>query len=266
MITPLLVAFPGSQWRSHVKATWAYLQEHYKITDDKDCSTHIHISVEGGYSLEELKRIASSVIHFEPALEALVPDARRQVCGWARSSWIDSHDFAAKGASRASAILKISRVTDFQGLLRLMNPSSQRGYGWNFRAIMKYYTIEFRKPPASKTANEALGWAELAMSFVQTSIRYGSLERLKVIPPTVGGLRWFLRQNHVSRINEPERLNWIWEDKDPNAYVEGRSFEYEENSAQLRTIRKMIEADKMKIQKLIKRTQEPYWPDESFQA
>ncbi|KAF7512351.1 hypothetical protein GJ744_001919 [Endocarpon pusillum] len=261
MLTPLFVAFPRSPWRSHVQATWKFLQQHYEITDNKNCGTHVHISVEGGYSLEDVKRVASASIHFDTAFEALVPETRRGRCEFARSMWIDARKFAAKGRSRAEAILMINSVTDFHAFSSLVQPYTLRGYVWNFRSILKYYTIEFRKPPASKTADEALGWAELAMSFVQSSIRYGSPERLRLIPPTVGGLRWFLRQNHIARSNEPERLDQIWAGKDPNAFVEGIPLEDVECPEGMEKIAKMIERDRRDILKQIHSTQEPYWPE-----
>lgn len=260
MITPLFVAFPSSRWRSHVEATWSYLQQHYEVTGNDDCGTHVHVSLEGGYSLDELKLVAQAALHFEPSFEALVPEARRyhSEC---QSSWIDSHEFAIKGQSRAESILIISRATSFHTLLDLMQPYNVRRYIWNFRSILKYYTIEFRKPPASKTANEALAWAELAISFVQTSIRYASPERLGQIPPTVGGLRWFLRQHHVPHLNEPNRLDWIWEGLDPNSFVEGTPLGGLRTPAELAKIRRMSESDKRRILRFIQSTREPYWQD-----
>lgn len=261
MLTPIFVAFPRSPWRSHVQATWRYLQQHYEITENKKCGTHVHISVEGGYSLEDVKRVASASIHFDTAFEALVPETRRGRCEFARSMWIDACEFAAKGRSRAESILMISGVTDFHAFLNLTEPYILRGYSWNFRSIFKYYTIEFRKPPASRTADEALSWAELAMSFVQSSIRYGSPERLRLIPPTVGGLRWFLRQSHVARLNEPERLDWVWAGKDPNAFVESMPLEHVDGLAGMARVERIIERDMRDILKQIDSTQEPYWPE-----
>jgi Putative amidoligase enzyme len=257
-----------------VQATWNYLQSNYDITTNKNCATHVHVSVEGGYSLEELKCVAQSAIHFEAAFDALVPEHRRDPLGFARSSWIESHEFAVKGRSRAQSILMINQVPDFQSLLALMNPGGTRFCGWNFLSILKYYTIEFRKPPASRTADEALAWAEFAMSFVQTSIRFGTPERLRLVPPTVGGLRWFLRQSFVLQLNEPERLESIWKDKHPNMFVESKPMDRTQveshlgmrSEAQLSKIRETIEADRKKIIRFRDITQEPYWPEEIRQT
>ncbi|KAF7510227.1 hypothetical protein GJ744_006923 [Endocarpon pusillum] len=219
MVSPIFVAYCGSPWRTHVESTWNYLQQYYKITEDDSCATHIHVSVEGGYSFEEIKRVARSAIHFEAAVEALVPSVRSGgICEWAKSSWLDSEHLALEDRSRERSMIFLDTVNDFYSFLSVMNPDGERGYTWNFHSIEKFYTIEFRKPPASITANEVLSWAELAMSFVQASIKHGSLEKLRRIPSTIGGLCWFLEQCNVPGFNEHHRLNRFWEGKDARAF------------------------------------------------
>ncbi len=219
MVSPIFVAHCGSRWRTHVESTWDYLQQYYEITGDAACATHIHVSVEGGYSFEEIKRVARSAIHFEAAFDALVPSARRGGnCEWAKSSWLDSEHLALKDRSRERSMLFLDTVNDFFSFLSVMNPDGERGYTWNFRSIEKFYTIEFRKPPASTTAKQALSWAELAMSFVQASIRYGLPGKLRDIPSTVGGLRWFLEQSNITGFNEHYRLQKFWESSDAHAF------------------------------------------------
>jgi Putative amidoligase enzyme len=222
MATPLFVAFRGSDWRSHVETTWRYLQQNYRVTGDEHCATHVHVSVEGGYSLAELKRIAGSVVHFEPAFDVLVPPQRRSgKCEFSKSSWLDSYHLALQNRSRAQSVSYINSISNFESLLLVMNPDQEKKYGWNFLSIEKYYTVEFRKAQASTTSEEALSWAELAMSFIQAALEHGSLAKLREVPSTVGGLRWFLGQSHVPGLNEPERLQWFWTGKDMNEFVVG---------------------------------------------
>lgn len=260
MRSPLFVAFPGSQWRRHVEATWKYLKHGYAVTAGCDCATHIHLSVEGGYSLNELKRIAQSVIHFEPAFEALVsPERRAGSLQHARSSWLDSHHLALFSRSRQHSIMFIDSLTDFYTLATVMNPDGERSYGWNFRSIEKYYTVEFRKPQASTTADEVLGWAELAMSFIQASLRYGSIEKLSRVPSTVGGLRWFLRQANVPGLNEQNRLDRLWRGTNPNAFAEPGSSRQDLTSEEQATIEKMKEHDEHQILISASTNREPYW-------
>ena len=111
-----------------------------------------------------------------------------------------------------------------------------KGYSWDFRSILKYYTIEFCKHPASKTANEVLG--DVVCSDVHKVRLAGEVES---DPTNCWVLRWFLRQNHVARLNEPGRLEWIWTGKDPNAFVEGMPLEYVDDLAGTARVRRMIE-------------------------
>ena len=261
MISPLFVAYPGSSWRSHVEATWKYLEQYYEITGSKDCATHIHISVEGGYSFGEVKRIAQSVLYFEPAFAALVPGERRgEKCDWAKSSWLDSDHLAVEDRSRDQSMAFIDTVTDFYSFLTVMN-TEQRYYAWNFRSIEKYYTIEFRQPPASTTVNEALSWAELAMSFIQASIEHGYRAKLRKVPATVGGLRWFLEQSNVPGMNEHRRLEWFWEGKDANTFVQTvarRTMFVTEEEIMER--RRKLDKGQIKLSTMTSRA--PYWRED----
>jgi Putative amidoligase enzyme len=252
MITPLFVAFAGSRWRRHVEATWRYLQNSYKITDNLNCGTHIHVSVEGGYSLEEIKRVAQATVHFEPAFEALVPEHRTSRNIWTRSSWLGSPDLAAKDLSRAGCIQLIEEASDFLIFLGVMHPDSIGGYSWNFTTIKKHYTIEFRKPPASKAVEEALGWAELAMNFVQASLRFESPDKLREFPPTVGGLRRFLQKYEIEGLNEPARLQCIFKDKDPNAFALVKPTGINMKKSQMATIERVIAAERSVIESVIR--------------
>ena len=64
-------------WRDEVEALWSFLHRAYFISGNSNCSTHVHVSRAEDFTLLELKRISQVVIHFEPGLEALMPDERR---------------------------------------------------------------------------------------------------------------------------------------------------------------------------------------------
>lgn len=260
MASPILVAYQESPWRDHVNVTWKYLQQHYQVTGDEHCATHIHVSVEGGYSLEELKRIACSVIHFEPAFDALVPPPRRSGnCEFSKSNWLDSDHLALQNRSRAQSIVYIDMITDFYSLLVLMNPDNEKKFGWNFLSIEKYYTVEFRKPQASITVEAVLSWAELAISFVQAAIRHGSPQQLQDIPSTVGGLRWFLEQINVPGLNEHHRLHRFWRGIKMDEFFIGMPMRLFLTDEEKRSIAIMRELDEKEILRSIKTAKEPYW-------
>ncbi len=217
MRTPIIDVRAG--WRNSIIFTWEHLREYYDITHNHECATHIHISLVPQYDLEELKRVAMSVIYFETAFEALVPETRRGNV-WAQSNWLESPSFAQRNRSRWESITEIERVIDASEFLQLMQNFGDPRYAWNFwNLTTANKTIEFRKPPGSVTADEALSWAELALNFIQVSIRLGSSRLLRSYSANIKGLRLFLRQVNEPGVNEPDRLDRLWAGEPPNAAV-----------------------------------------------
>ncbi|KAI0392851.1 hypothetical protein F5Y17DRAFT_434922 [Xylariaceae sp. FL0594] len=51
----------------------------------------------------------------------------------------------AANVSRAGAIAKLDACGAVDHVIELMNPSGSRFFGWNFQAIKKYKTVEFRR-------------------------------------------------------------------------------------------------------------------------
>lgn len=258
MISPLFVSYQGSNWRSYVEATWRSLEKSYSIQASTECATHIHVSVAKGYSLKEMKRIAQTIVHFEPAINALVPRCRLfPVNYYAKSSWLDSDKLGKENRQRAESINFISHIGSYNRLLAVMQPNEDRHYAWNFRAYERYRTIEFRLPPASRAAHECLAWAELAMTVVQAGIRHGTPEKLIQVPPTVGGLRWFLDQSAVPGMNEPRRLDEFWK-LGTEYFVQGSLIGRTMTGEQRALMGRLIEADTRRIQQASRR-RPPYW-------
>lgn len=269
MVSPMFRAFSGSRWREDVEATWSYLSQHYDIIGTKLAATHIHIGLEPAYSLTDLKRLAQAVIHFETAFELLVPCARRENI-YAKSNWLDAHGLARKGKSRRESIVAIEEVANIHDLLDLLHPvvpskgCNDRNFAWNFHSWSTKQSVEFRKPPASLTSKEALSWAELAMSFAQASTSCPTSQELQRIPPTIGGLRWFLRKYaNVPGVNQPGRLQRLWRGKDPEAILEpvpqAPELECQERREMETLLKNMIVADKRRIRLLIRQARGRYW-------
>ena len=211
MKSPILDVFPGSPWRAHVKEVWRYLKRCYKVTGDERCGTHIHISLIPNYSLAELKQLASSVVYFEPAFLALVPEHRRS-CTYAVSNWLISPQLGRLGRSRHQSMKDISNAPDEVELFGLIQGYINSHFSWNFlNFFTSKGTVEFRLPPASLTAEATLGWAELALNFVQAATQHGS--SIGRYAANVGGLRSFLRRVNVRGLNEPAWLRQLWENK-----------------------------------------------------
>lgn len=260
MKSPIFVAFDGSPWRSRLVETWKYLRDNYEITGNEKCGTHIHVSVEGGYSFEEIKHIAASALYFEPAFDALVPlDRTGGQCEYARNLWLDGRNLAKGNRSRVDSCKYIKTIPDFKYFLDVMNPS-QHMYSWNFRCIARFYTIEFRKPPFCTAEDEVLAWAEIVMAFIQSSIRYGgTMDILETIPPTVKGLRCFLEKSHIPGMSKHEQFEWVFRGKDPDAFVEATTWKDSWNSNEMQLqLERMKRTDRRRIQRLRVTAREPY--------
>lgn len=71
-----------------------------------------------------------------------------------------------------------------------------RYWAWNFRAIEKFGSIEFRKGDASRNGREAVAWAELVLLFVQAAVQT-TPESLKEVPANVAALKNFLGRDKL---------------------------------------------------------------------
>ena len=220
MTSPILRPYPGSTWRQQVQATWRFLGEHYRVNTNECCSTHVHISVHRGFSLRNIKNIAQCALHFEPALEVFVP-AERRYNYYSKGNWINNTNLAGRNLSRIDSVAKIEACETRSQVRRLMHPNADRYFGWNFDSLKKLNTIEFRKGAGSRTAGEALAWAELAMRFVLSAMRSNvTPEFLRKIPPNIHGLHWFLRQvKAVEGVSDPRYLAPLFADKLPQASI-----------------------------------------------
>ncbi len=264
MISPIFDAYPRSGWRGHVITTWKFLEQHYSITTNDSCATHIHVSLDPNYDLKDLKRLAVAIIHFEPAFEALMPVGRKGN-PYCKSNWLENPRLGRAGLSRSESIADIERLLDVYHVIETIQTSDDKFFAWNFDSLNEHNTIEFRKPPASSSADEALSWAELALNFIQASLRYGTSRRLKRIPSTIKGLRWFLRQVCVPSMNAPSRLDRIWAGKDENAASEPWVWPRSKMSREMELaarLRNLSEADLERVLNQANSAREPYWPQQ----
>ncbi|KAK6855676.1 hypothetical protein PG995_007827 [Apiospora arundinis] len=222
MVSPILSVYQGSLWRRDVDATWRFLEQNYTVTANEDCSTHVHMSLTDGYTVVQLKRLAQAIIHFEPAIEALLPPARRGN-EYARSNWVDNENFAYRKLTRDQSIAVIEGCRDADEVINLMNPKQSRYFGWNFLALKKYSTVEFRRGASSLTVEDVFMWVDFAISFLQASMRVRGMEDFKMYPPSVGGLSMFVHFANLPSdpgMHVATHLDRLFAGRKPNERVE----------------------------------------------
>ena len=265
LVSPILRAFPGSTWRKSVELTWKCLADRYDIDTNHQCGTHIHISLDPFFNVRELVQIAQAVLHFEPAIEALVPEDRRGN-DFCKSNWLGSPHLGAANISRPDSVAKIGKIQDPSELIRCMGNREDRGYSRNFLSLMdkKKRTLEFRKPPGSTTVEQPLSWAEFVLSFIQAAIKCDSAEQLQRFPAHVGGLQWFLKQSNVPGVNEHHRLARLFAGQAPMATLQPKpNLEaYGLKLTQLKAAKKMLkekaDADHRRVLDHAKKAQIPH--------
>jgi Putative amidoligase enzyme len=242
---------------------WIYLKENFYIEANDSCGTHVHISLSEGYTLKNLKSVAQTIIHFEPSLEALLPENRRGN-EYSRSNWIDNPNFAYKKLSRAQSIDVIEQCSTIREVVLLMNPNHDKMFGWNFLYLLSdpKGTIEFRRGAASTTVTDVFMWVELAMSFIQAAIRIGVPENLQKIPRTVGGLQWFIKKadlgDSVTGMFESRHLDRLFAGKGPDATLSPKPLG-ELSPEKKKKLLKKKEEDKRKNVIQSKMLQPPFW-------
>ncbi|KAK4135061.1 hypothetical protein BT67DRAFT_420686 [Trichocladium antarcticum] len=190
LVSPILTAYKGGVWRKDVQKMWQFLVGEFRVSADESCSTHVHLSLASGFALSQLKRLAQAVIYFECAIEALMPVDRRGN-EYARSNWIDNKHLAYKNLTRDQSMLAIEACKSQRDVINLMNPDQSKYFGFNFLALEKYKTVEFRRGAASTTVNHVFKWVEFAMTFLQASIQASDMGTFKKFQPTVSGLKQF---------------------------------------------------------------------------
>ena len=241
MGSPKFWASPDSNWVNQVKQTWSFLQNNYEISKSLHCGTRVHVSIESGFdsrrtSLQNLKKIAQCVIHFESAVEACVPEERRSN-RTAKSNWIDNTNFAHEKLTRRKVIDIIEKCDNEKELIELMCPGD-RYFAWNFRALRKHGTIEFRKGAASLSGDVAIAWAQLVLQFVESAVQVprSSWER---IPANVKGLKRFLGTDPYGYLHPILKCIDETESAQPGIVIDCRS------QVEMQMLERKLKADKM---------------------
>lgn len=262
-ISPIFRAHEGSRWRQHVEFMWRFLLADFHVDSNASCGTHVHLSRVGGYSLSDLKKICQSLIHFEPAFEAILPEERLGN-EYGRSNWLDNKNFGHQNLSRRQSIAIIQRVSTMRELVLLMNPDHDKMFGWNFLYLLNnpHGTIEFRRGAASTSVQDVFVYIEIAMSFLEASVRLGDVESLKSVPATVGGLQWFIQAaklpDGIPGLFDSRYLKLFFAGKNQSAFREPRPLGIL-SPYKLNKLNRKKEEDKRKNVAMVKMLQEPYW-------
>ena len=193
LLSPIFHTNSGNTWREHIEAVWKFLTEHYIVTSDKPIyRSQVHVWFDPKCTFEQLQSLAASIIHFEPAFEALAPVTPEHIPD--RSNWLYSHELASRGHGRTGAIeFMVEHAVEEDQLVEMMQNPASKAFAWNFLDYKRDRLIECRRCPSFLTADEAFSWIELIMSFIRAAMQLqGPVEVLPSLPRNLRGLRDYL--------------------------------------------------------------------------
>ena len=181
--------------------TWTYLNKHYEIEGHVQYYNKVYINLDRHYwELADVKKIAQAIIHFEPALELLVPDGLSRSDSW--SNELPNNSFLGEAKkSRSQAIEAIAAIQDASKIWQMVRPIQERGHvyccpcyynSWSFVWRMVVEPLQVCTPEATSVAAAATSWADFARLFIQAALACRSARKLQDIPPNHEGLRHFM--------------------------------------------------------------------------
>lgn len=180
----------GETWLPLLDIVMSVLNYDFELSTHHQCSTSVHVvPARGHWTLGEAKSLAASAIYFERCFDALMPYYRRRTI-FAKSN---RHNRWLGQRSVPSCVGSIYEETDsFANLAVRMNwcgagtatadalgssdDFAHDAYRWNFMGLMRnddgYGTIEFRQPPGSTDAADAIRWIMLVGCFARLSCAF----------------------------------------------------------------------------------------------
>lgn len=196
---------------------WTFLKSWYTIRGNESCGTHVHISIAGGYTYDNVIRVAQAAIYFEEIFDEILPKERRQNI-YSKSNYVENDNLNYLSRTEAINLLQSCRNTN--EIVNKFCPT--RYYGWNFLNLIKGKgTIEFRRGPFGTPKNgETLVWVHIVRLFIKTCWveNHRFLAFLKNHRQNIDGLKLYL--NHTEPLPKvvAEHLNRF----DNSGFVERR--------------------------------------------
>ncbi len=172
-------------WIANLKAVFKALQTSFAIQVNRSCSMHLHVKPVQGWHPQEVKSLAKAAAVFDDAITKIMP-ADRKASPWARSNFHDVNSLIPLTNIEKRLVAEFSQVgrkawrhlfDRFDTRLRRNEDipqvlGDQRSVSMNFLPVNNgdCGTIEFRRPPGVRTAQEAQRWAGFAVAFMSASL------------------------------------------------------------------------------------------------
>ncbi|KAI9764376.1 MAG: hypothetical protein M1840_008514 [Geoglossum simile] len=180
----------ADNWLAEIDLLWTLLDDFCFIRSDDSCGTHVHTSLRGRYTLDELKRIAKATVYYEPAITSVMPNERK-VSLWSRSNMSESTQLrqAYDNAQIHGYGYLFDWIDSFEDEEALSNAiSPTKAVSWNFKNAVPggCGTVEFRRPPQVTSTEATKHWIAFTLCLVTYSVHcdFSQISQLTGKPST----------------------------------------------------------------------------------
>lgn len=193
-MSPILLFSRQSHWLSQIRTVWSTVETGFDVQATTQCSTHVHVSpATGPWTLGQVQHVAMAAVYFERCIDAMVPETRR-LNDWCKSNrWNDRfktlsmaqifHDIQAQPTAKkvAEHMCWCSKGSETGVTAGARTDFQHYTFRWNLASLSSIKgTVEFRLPPPSANAGQAIGWIIFTVSLVHWATQHaGELDPSK---------------------------------------------------------------------------------------
>lgn len=163
--TPIL---RNGQWKWVLPKMCQALRENFDLEWNASTTLQVHIG-NGGYSLQDLKRVSKAIIIFEKQMDTYHPADRS---GDEFNIQSNRRNEVFRDLNDFEAVRLIDQTNNIDELLRIINQDFQdhrrysRYYRYNLTSVKKYNTIEFKQAAGTDDEDQMLDWVSRVIRFV----------------------------------------------------------------------------------------------------
>ncbi|KAK9794509.1 putative Amidoligase enzyme [Seiridium cardinale] len=172
----------NEDWQEEVDHIFSVLSQYCEIKLTVGCSMHIHVSptqtadLQQKYTIVQLRSILNAISFYDAAITQIMPAERKN------NLWAQSNVNGEKTPSKIKMAYRAVPQRSWGPLFSIfgsikMKAMVHREMGqdkymsWNFGHLMDQCgTIEFRRPPGVKTADDAKHWAAFTLGFINMAM------------------------------------------------------------------------------------------------
>src|SRR3569833_605270 len=162
LVSPIMFNPTSGSWEVFFVVVWCVFLLLYNPVVNGSCGTHIHVSPEADWTLDQAKQLSRGAIYYFHQLNALVP-LERVMNQYCKGNRITSELIQS---SVTEIFDRIGQAEDNAKLTALMCHGPIRKFAWNLCSLPEGTGIEFRLPPGSQGPEDTKTWIELTLSFV----------------------------------------------------------------------------------------------------